>query len=160
MVRGDQEVLPHLERVGPEGLAPIDREHLAVGSVPEVDPLGLDQQGLGTYAGRCGLQVQGASHRGGLHAQAVGQQRVRELLEARVVRPRGLTAEDEIVEEDQVPAVQGGSLPLDPDPRAITRGIEYMAEEINKVAKDEFEIKLGRKQIRLMPVGGSEEDEE
>ena len=25
---------------------------------------------------------------------------------------------------------------------------------------DEFEIKLGRKQIRLMPVGGSEEDEE
>jgi TRAP-type C4-dicarboxylate transport system substrate-binding protein len=27
-------------------------------------------------------------------------------------------------------------------PRAITRGIEYMAEEINKVAKDEFEIKL------------------
>ena len=25
---------------------------------------------------------------------------------------------------------------------------------------DEFEIKLGRKQIRLMPVGGSEDDEE
>ena len=53
----------------------------------------------------------------------MGQQRVRELLEARVVRPGGLAAEDEVVEEDQVPAVQGGSLPLDPDPGAITRGV-------------------------------------